>query len=502
MTFAYTVSVVDAAGAADDAALQALVEAAAAQWSQYIYGAGSIDIQVTVAAPELPNVVGMTLATGRPGIYTPVGRTGALLVYEASASRELRTGQDANGATPDILITVNPAALPSFSLDPASPPAVNKYDGLSIIMHEIGHGLGIISFRDDAGSFSLGAATWWDATMVETAGWLFFTGAAASAIYGTAVPVTTLKNGEQYEHIGNARTEPASNDLMTGLGARYGWRTPISDLDLAMLKDIGLPVISGVNRDPLLDPFFYTQAYPSVAAAHVSVVDHYNQWGWRAGLDPSAAFTTTGYRAANPDVVAAGLNPLLHFEQFGWREGRDAVAWFDTSLYLARNPDVAATGVDPLVHYLSFGRFEGRAIHAAIGAPASFTHGSFDAEYYLLANPDVARLALAAGGDPDAVAYAQYQSSGWREGRDPNAVFKVKDYLAANPDVQAAGLDPLLHYDAYGWREGRDPAPGFDTRAYLAAYADVANAGIDPLLHYLQYGALEGRLTFGDGVIA
>ncbi|MEN0076301.1 MAG: hypothetical protein AAGC69_18090, partial [Paracraurococcus sp.] len=464
MTFAYTVSVVDAAGAADDAALQALVEAAAAQWSQYIHGFGSIDIQVTVAPT--------TRANAGPGGYVRTGTAGSLPLYEATAAAEIRTGQDANGSNPDIFINVDPAYLQKLSLNPSGSQLPNQIDGLGVMMHEIGHGLGIISFRSSVdGSFFLGAASTWDAAMAETGGWLFFSGSTARAVHAGPVPVTTLKNGEQYSHIGNALHEDVGQDLMNGITVDYGRRYSISDLDLAMLRDIGLPVISGVNRDPLLDPFFYTQAYPAVVAARLSAVDHYNQWGWRDGLDPSAAFSTLGYRAANPDVVAAGLNPLLHFEQFGWKEGRDAVAWFDTSLYLARNPDVAATGVDPLVHYLSFGRFEGRAIHAAIGAPASFTHGSFDAEYYLLANPDVARLALAAGGDPDAVAYVHYQSGGWREGRDPNAVFKVKDYLAANPDVQAAGIDPLLHYGAYGWREGRDPAPGFDTRAYLAAYA-------------------------------
>ncbi|RAI54678.1 hypothetical protein [Roseicella frigidaeris] len=494
MAFAYTVSVIDAAGAVDDAALRALTEAAAAQWSQYIHGFGSIDIQVTVTAT--------TRANARAATTNPIGTSGSLTLYETSPATELQTGRDLNGAAPDILINVDPGFLAFFSLDPGSAPPTGKADGLGLMMHEIGHGLGFVSLRNpDTGAFA-GAASTWDAALLETANGLFFGGATARAVHGGPVAVTTLRNGEQYSHIGNSLNEEIGWDLMNGVATVTGRRYPISDLDLAMLKDIGLPVISGVNGDPLLDPFFYAATYPAVTAARLSAVDHYNQWGWRDGLDPSAAFSTLGYRAANSDVAAAGLNPLLHFEQFGWREGRDAVAWFDTTLYLARNPDVAAIGVDPLVHYLSFGRFEGRAAYSAIGAPDSFTHGAFDAEYYLLANPDVARLALAAGGDPAARAYAQYQASGWREGRDPNSVFKVKDYLAANPDVQAAGLDPLLHYDTYGWREGRDPAAGFDTRAYLAAYADVADAGVDPLLHYLQYGALEGRSTFGDGVIA
>jgi hypothetical protein len=33
-------------------------------------------------------------------------------------------------------------------------------------------------------------------------------------------------------------------------------------------------------------------------------------------------------------------------------------------------------------------------------------------------------------------------------------------YLAQNPDVKAANVDPLLHFDQYGWKEDRDPSLG------------------------------------------
>ncbi len=31
------------------------------------------------------------------------------------------------------------------------------------------------------------------------------------------------------------------------------------------------------------------------------------------------------------------MNPLTHYDQFGWKEGRDPSAAFDTSAYLAAN---------------------------------------------------------------------------------------------------------------------------------------------------------------------
>jgi hypothetical protein len=72
-------------------------------------------------------------------------------------------------------------------------------------------------------------------------------------------------------------------------------------------------------------------------------------------------------------------------------------------------------------------------------------------------------------------------------------------YLAANPDVAAAGVDPLAHYEQFGWREGRDPSPDFDVGAYLAANPDVAAAGVEPLQHYLTVGIQEGRQAFAVG---
>ena len=67
---------------------------------------------------------------------------------------------------------------------------------------------------------------------------------------------------------------------------------------------------------------------------------------------------------------------------------------------------------------------------------------------------------------------------------DAALLFDENFYIAANPDVAAAGIDPLGHYATFGWPEGRDPNPFFDTGGYLFAYPDVDAAGIDPLVHY------------------
>jgi hypothetical protein len=67
-------------------------------------------------------------------------------------------------------------------------------------------------------------------------------------------------------------------------------------------------------------------------------------------------------------------------------------------------------------------------------------------------------------------------------------VFDSQYYLERNPDVAAAGVDPLEHFLRYGWREGRDPHPLFQVQYYLASNPDVAAEGVNPLIHYLTTG--------------
>lgn len=113
-------------------------------------------------------------------------------------------------------------------------------------------------------------------------------------------------------------------------------------------------------------------------------------------------------------------------------------------------------------------------------------------------------------------------------GIDPGALpFDANFYLASNPDVAAAGMDPLQHFLQHGLGEDRDPHPLvdircirsqlggavldpkrlsealadpsiqphplFDARAYLVANPDVAASGMAPLAHFIDHGAEEGR---------
>ena len=75
-----------------------------------------------------------------------------------------------------------------------------------------------------------------------------------------------------------------------------------------------------------------------------------------------------------------------------------------------------------------------------------------------------------------------------------NSVFFDKTYyLASNPDVAAAKIDPVVHYLQFGGREGRNPGPVFSEAQYRALSPDVAATPLSALEHYESVGREEGR---------
>ncbi len=121
--------------------------------------------------------------------------------------------------------------------------------------------------------------------------------------------------------------------------------------------------------------------------------------------------------------------------------------------------------------------------------PVSALRSLFDREWYLEQNPEVE----AAGMDP-LVHYLQF---GGFEGRDPNPLFDSDWYLQKYPDAALTGLNPLVHYLRHGAAEGLDPHPLFDTDWYVKHTPDLP-VGINPLIHYVAVGAMQGRPRFRD----
>lgn len=65
-------------------------------------------------------------------------------------------------------------------------------------------------------------------------------------------------------------------------------------------------------------------------------------------------------------------------------------------------------------------------------------------------------------------------------------------YLSQIPSLPA-GVTPLTHYRTVGWKQGLDPSPWFDTSEYVAANPDLDFAGTNPLDQYIRSGMDELR---------
>lgn len=262
--------------------------------------------------------------------------------------------------------------------------------------------------------------------------------------------------------------------------------------------------------------FYLTQTDDKLAQTRPEI--HYIRSGAALGLDPAPDFSTTFYLQENPDVSRSGVNPFWHFIRFGRSEGRDHFPQdtvskrevadnhidyclriisdsFDTDYYRNSYAELPESDDQLPLHYLKVGWILGYD-------PCDW----FSTRDYILANLDVAEAQV----NP----FVHYLLAGKLENRSlslyPRTIqesqenlelrvsairphFDLNFYLKSNPDVNEAGIDPVLHYITEGHKENRDPHPDFSTLYYLEANPDVKDAGVNPYLHYLTTGKSEGR---------
>lgn len=75
----------------------------------------------------------------------------------------------------------------------------------------------------------------------------------------------------------------------------------------------------------------------------------------------------------------------------------------------------------------------------------------------------------------------------WKKIIEKSGRFDYNFYLMNNPDVEALGIDPVIHYLQYGAQEGRNPNSEFNTNDYCKHTPDIQNSNINPFVHYLLY---------------
>ncbi len=209
-------------------------------WSNVLNSPANIEIGITVASVGRAN--GGSASSGYVGPYN------GMTLYQGGAGFELATGRDVTGTNPDIVITVDPAYVRNeLWLDPTpgAAPAIptTRTDAVSVFVHEIGHGLGFNGFRDGTtGALPGNYLDTFDLQVSNPGNGPVFGGPTATAVFGGAVPLT-LGN---YGHYGNVSAPPGADPLaglMNGVSFYRGIRYAISDLDLAILTDVGDPIL-------------------------------------------------------------------------------------------------------------------------------------------------------------------------------------------------------------------------------------------------------------------
>ena len=258
------ITVTDQAGVDDtlEGQILGVLDAAINDWGQYITGHAPLRVHLTIAG----TTNGSILAEAGFAGATPTGQVIAGQdIWMPASIHALTTGTYIQGTTADINMTLfaGGANLTNLFIDPTpateDPIPALQFDLRTVFRHEMGHGLGFSGFTNvdtgivgnDITLFDYYIQSVLDAGSIEQA---VFTGPYAQAAYaallgtGTAtpVPLTTLNNGQALFHLANASTDPLGQDLMNGIGIATGTSYAISAIDLAMLRDVGVPVTAGI----------------------------------------------------------------------------------------------------------------------------------------------------------------------------------------------------------------------------------------------------------------
>jgi GT2 family glycosyltransferase len=127
-----------------------------------------------------------------------------------------------------------------------------------------------------------------------------------------------------------------------------------------------------------------------------------------------------------------------------------------------------------------------------------FQEGLFNEKFYIINNIDL----IAECFDP----YNHFFAYGWKEKRNPSAIFDTSYYLEHNKDVAQSGVNPLEHYVLSGRSEGRSKnrieqdikdiraAELLDDDWYLSEYAELKKFEIEPCRHFCKFGWKEGKM--------
>lgn len=219
-----------------------VLEDAADYWGRYIdFTFGTIDIEINFIS--LGDGV---LARAGPDFFFDRAGPGGVDVFQAGTILELQTGTDPNGSDPDIYIDVNLDTLQAgeFHLGGIDDPGVGatEYDLFTVLLHEIGHGLGVLSFDGDPS----GDLAVYDLYVETVGGQLYFNGPQTVDLIGGGQGVR-LETGSP-SHI------LSFTDLLEAV-LGDGERIFVTPIDVSILSDIELPTLGPTETNDTLYGF-------------------------------------------------------------------------------------------------------------------------------------------------------------------------------------------------------------------------------------------------------
>lgn len=315
-----------AVSAAQSTAVQNLLVAAGETWEQYLNPAQPITIEMDLTFADLG---GSLAEAGATGFVETGAMTAGMTVLQPQTISEMQTGVDPNGATIDMSVTVAPNLDGQFFetdlINRTAPIPAGQIDLFGTLVHEVGHAIGFGGLRDQANGGVLTAETSpFDTFFTETD--LNFRGPATVALLGAdGAPITPNDWGHLGD--GNAPANSLSNllDTMSIVAPAGGpdVRNYITPIEVAILQDIGLPVITTTAGDDALtgfDPvqltdFFTAEQIQNMPAIFLSVNDGNDTMSGGEGND-----TLSGLRGndmlngdgGNDRLIGGGGNDALN----------------------------------------------------------------------------------------------------------------------------------------------------------------------------------------------
>jgi len=220
--------------ASQQTSVQACLLAALNKIGGFLNAKGSLDIQVIPenTSPSVLAEASSAMVTVPSTLKTAHGAN-----YTTAFLTESQTGIDTNGTQADAKVYINMSNWSLFNTNPSAAPSKSQYDLTTVLTHELLHAMGFEGNYPNPGAYQ----TTYDTYIQMQNGVPYFVGPKAQAVFGGPVPLDPASSGagSAYYHL------KVASDLMSS-ALPPGTVRSISALDVAVMQDLGAPVIVGV----------------------------------------------------------------------------------------------------------------------------------------------------------------------------------------------------------------------------------------------------------------